>query len=89
MKNILVVALFTGIAACLVKLAFFPALPGVDLVPPAQAQGIVEWNNTLRIVTVGDNGATTYVWDYAGKTSVRKYYLESGELKMKMYELKN
>ena len=89
MKNILIAALFTSVVACLVKLAFFPALPGVDLVPSAQAQGIVEWNNTLRIVTVGDNGATTYVWDYAGKTSVRKYTIEGNELKMKMYELKN
>lgn len=89
MKNILMAALFFGVAVCLVKLAFFTNLSGVDIVPPAQAQGIVEWNNTLRIVTVGDNGATTYVWDYAGKTSVRRYTIEGNELKMKMYELKN
>lgn len=77
------------VLVCLLKLAFFSGRPGsVNLVPSAHADnGIVEWNNSLRIVTAGDNGATTYVWDYQGKTSVRKYAIEKGRLTLSVYSL--
>ena len=77
------------VLVCLMKLAFFSdRTKSVNLVPSAHADnGIVEWNNTLRIVTTGDNGATTYVWDYQGKTTVRKYTVEKGRLTLAVYSM--
>jgi hypothetical protein len=87
-RNLLLSALLFVIAACLVKLAFVGPEPRMEIIPQAQAQtGIVEWNNSLKMVTTGDNGATTYVWDYQGKTALRKYYVDNGKLKMKSFEL--
>lgn len=79
------------IAFCLVKLAFFPQVSDLSLVSAAHAQaGVVELNKeTERMVTTGDNGAVTYVWDYTAKTQVRKYYIENDKLKLKIYELEN
>lgn len=74
---------------CLVKLAFFndPTAP-INFIPQAHAQGaIVEWNDARRIVTSGSDGATTYVWDYAGKTKVRRYTLKNDKLTMRQFEL--
>ena len=77
------------IAFCLVKLAFFPQQASLSLVPAAHAQGgVVELNKDAeRMVSTGDNGAVTYVWDYTAKTQVRKYYIEGGKLKLKVFEL--
>ncbi|MFH0919697.1 MAG: hypothetical protein V1913_04995 [Fibrobacterota bacterium] len=77
------------VLVCLIKIAFFSNRTGnVDLVPSAHADGgIIEWNNSLRIVTSGNDGAATYVWDYQGKTTVRKYLLEKGKLTLSVYTL--
>jgi len=68
---------------------FFSDNGNISLIPSAHADGggIIEWNNSLRIVTTGDDGATTYVWDYEAKTQVRKYYIKRGELKMDVYTI--
>lgn len=77
------------VLVCLVKIAFFNSRSEtLSLVPAAHADGgILEWNNSLRIVTSGNNGATTYVWDYQGKTTVRKYAIEKGKLTLAIYTL--
>jgi len=74
-------------AVCLVKLAFFPAPGGGSgVIPRAEANvGIIEWKDAKRIVTAGQDGAVTYVWDYEGKTRVRKYYIEKNTLKMQSF----
>jgi len=89
-RTLLYIALLL-FAFCLIKLAFFPQQAQVSLVPAAQAQGsALEISKaTERIVTTGDNGAVTYVWDYTAKTSVRKYYIDGGKLKLKVFELEN
>lgn len=75
------------ILVCLLKLAFFPDQDG-GLIPNAHAQGgMVKLENPLRIVTASEDGATAYVWDFQGKTSVRKYYIKKGKLNLKVYNL--
>ncbi|OGS35592.1 MAG: hypothetical protein A2293_01720 [Elusimicrobia bacterium RIFOXYB2_FULL_49_7] len=88
-RNPLLIALLIFITLCLVKLAFFsPSNVSLDMVPAAHADGgILEWNNSLRIVTSSADGATTYVWDYQGKTMVRKYSLEGNKLKLQVFEI--
>jgi hypothetical protein len=89
MKNTLVIALLFAIAVCLVKLAFAPSQSAIpSIVPSAYAEGaIIEWKNPKRLVTASSDGACTYVWDYEGKTQVRKYYIEGNELKLQMFTL--
>ncbi|OGJ89893.1 MAG: hypothetical protein A2487_09160 [Candidatus Raymondbacteria bacterium RifOxyC12_full_50_8] len=89
LKNTFLVALLAIIALCLVKLAFGPASASLpSLVPSAHAEGgILEWKNPKRLVTSNENGSITYVWDYEGKTQVRKYYIEGNELKLQIYTL--
>lgn len=88
-------ALLFVLALCMLKLAFFPEkgerASTISLIPQAFAEGgltplPLDGN---RMVTSGSNGATTYVWDFANKTSVRKYYIEDGQLKMQAFNLKN
>jgi hypothetical protein len=69
-------------AVCLIKLAFLPGKSTADLlIPRAFAQGgAIPWQDGNRIVTVGDDGATTYIWDYEDKTKVRKYSVKNGKL---------
>ncbi len=78
------------IAVALVKLAFFTphAVAAPSIIPEAVAQtGILEWNNGERIVTSGEDGAVTYVWDYVHRTEVRKYSVRGGELVLETFRL--
>jgi hypothetical protein len=77
------------IAICLTKLAFFPATHlGDAVIPPAYAQGgVIEWQGGKRIVTSSGDGATTYVWDYDGKTQVRKYSIKDNALVLETFKL--
>lgn len=81
--------LFILIALALIKIAFSPK--GIDnrgFVPSAHATGsILEWEGSSRIVTTGNDGATTYVWDYDAKTEVRKYFIKDGKLNVKTYRI--
>lgn len=76
-------------AMALVKLAFFPEVRGNQgFITTAHADGsILEWQGSKRIVTAGEEGATTYVWDYDAKTVVRKYFIEDGTLKMQSFKI--
>lgn len=78
-----------AIAAALVKVAFFPAARPVEIIPQAHAQstGVIEWKDSRRIVSVGDDGATTYVWDYDDKTKVRRYSIKGGKLVLESFKL--
>jgi len=83
-------AVLMVIALCLIKLSFFSSEKNPGLVSQAHAEGaIVEWNKSTRMVSSGDNGSTAFVWDFTGKTALRKYYIENDKLKMKVYELEN
>jgi hypothetical protein len=76
------------IALCLCKLAFFsPKDSTAGLIPQAYAGGIVEWKEALRIVTSSEDGATTYVWDYEGKTKVRKYSIKGNKLVLEVFDI--
>ena len=89
MHRSIFVAVFTIIALCLVKLAFFSTSNAPrDLIPGAYADGsIIEWKGSSRIVTTSGDGTTTYVWDYDSKTAVRKYWIEGDSLHMKNFSL--
>jgi len=77
-----------AIAVSLVKLAFFPTARSMDIVPAAYAQGsVIEWKDSPRIVTAGNDGASTYVWDYDEKTKVRKYTARNGKLILETFKL--
>ncbi len=77
------------IAVLLVKLAFFGDGRGNQgLIPTAHADGsILEWHGSKRIVTSGEDGAATYVWDYDAKTVVRKYFIKDGTLRMQSFKI--
>ncbi len=77
------------ITVCLIKSTFFSGESGDrSIVPSAHATGsILEWQGSNRIVTAGNDGSTTYVWDYDAKTEVRKYFIEKGKLKMQRYKI--
>lgn len=82
-KGVLVV-----IAVCLVRIAFFPGHQSEGIVPSAHADGaLIEWKDANRIVSTGNDGATTYVWDYENKTRVRKYSIVGDSLKLRTYYL--
>jgi hypothetical protein len=91
LKYPVLVFLLAVIAVCLVKVSFFPSAAGPrSLIPSAYADGgVIEWKDAMRIVTAGDNGSTTYVWDYEGKTKVRKYSIQKGKLVLEIYNLEN
>ncbi len=76
-------------AVALTKLALFPDERGNQgIIPAAFADGaILEWQGSKRIVTAGEDGATTYVWDYDAQTVVRKYFIEDGVLKMRSFKI--
>ncbi len=77
-----------AIAVALLKLAFFPAVKAPCIVPNVFAQGsAVEWKDSKRIVTTGNDGATTYVWDYDEKTKVRRYTVKGEKLTLESYKL--
>jgi predicted lipoprotein with Yx(FWY)xxD motif len=76
-----------AIAVALLKLAFFPA-GGEGVVPRAFAQSAaIEWKDSRRIVTAGNEGATTYVWDYDDKTKVRRYTIKGDKLTLESFKL--
>ena len=84
-KGLLIVA-----AVCLVKIAFFPGVKNEGIIPSAHADGaLIEWKDANRIVSTSSDGAATYVWDYEGKTRVRKYSIDGDSLKLKTYFLEN
>jgi hypothetical protein len=91
MKIDLLVRIVLVVAAiCLVKLAFFPDDRSDGLIRSAHAEGsLIEWKNSTRIVSLGNDGATTYVWDYEGKTKVRKYAIVGDSLTLKTYYLES
>jgi hypothetical protein len=77
-----------AIAVSLLRLAFFPSARPMGIVPAAYAQGsVIEWKNSPRIVTAGNDGASTYVWDYDEKTKVRKYSVRNGKLTLETFKL--
>jgi len=77
-----------AVAVALLKIAFFPSAAVPPIVPNAFAQGAaIEWKDARRIVTVGNDGATTYVWDYDDKTKVRKYTVKGAKLTLESYRL--
>ena len=77
-----------AIAAALLKLAFFPSHQAApSLVPSAHAAGVVEWDDSRRIVTTSADGATTYVWDYDEKTKVRRYTIKGDKLSLETFKL--
>ena len=77
------------IAVCLVKIAFFSPAQEASLIPQAHATGaILEWQGSNRIITSGEEGAVTYVWDYDNRTEVRKYSIKDGQLVLDVYKLK-
>jgi hypothetical protein len=88
--DLLVKSLLAIVVICLVKLAFFPSVKSDGILPSAHAEsgGVIEWNNALKIVTAGNDGKTTYVWDYEGKTQVRKYSIEGDSLRLTIFTLK-
>jgi hypothetical protein len=87
-EGVFLKVVLAAIAVALLKLAFFPASGGVHLVQPAFAQtGLIEWKDSRRIVTAGDDGATTYVWDYDEKTKVRKYTVQKGKMSLESFSL--
>ncbi len=83
-------ALLFIIAVCLLKITFFPN-NNASIVPAVSAEsGPTEISkNTEKMITSGENGSVTYVWDYTGKTQVRKYYIEGGKLKLKVFDMEN
>jgi hypothetical protein len=87
-NRLLTIALII-IAVCLAKLAFMPGNSAADLlIPRAFAQGgAIPWQDGNRIVTVGDDGATTYIWDYDDKTKVRKYSVKNDKLTLESIQL--
>jgi hypothetical protein len=87
-NRLLTIALFIC-AICLIKLAFMPGKSAADLlIPPAFSQGgALPWQDGNQIVTVGDDGATTYIWDYAERTKVRRYSLKNGKLILETIQL--
>jgi hypothetical protein len=86
-KKAVLVASLVVIAVCLVKLAFFPSSASQHgIIPSAYADGgVIEWKDAMRIVTAGNDGSTTYVWDYEGKTKVRKYSIVNGKLVLETF----
>lgn len=78
----------TAIAVALLKLAFFaPVGSNVDLVGRAHAGALIEWDDSRRIVTTGQDGSTTYVWDYDEKTKVRRYTIKGDKLTLETFRL--
>jgi len=78
------------IAVCLLKIAFFPN-NHASIVPSVSAEsGPTEISkNTEKMITSGENGSVTYVWDYTGKTQVRKYYIQGEKLKLQVFVMEN
>ena len=78
---------FAAIAVALLKLAFFPNSQQTGIVAPAHASSIIEWNESRRIVTTSNDGATTYVWDYDEKTKVRRYQIKGDKLVLETFKM--
>lgn len=90
-KNPILTAALAIIALSLFKLAFFPSPSNRQgIIPEVNAQGsVIEWKDAMRIVSSGNDGATTYVWDYEGKTKVRKYSIVKGQLTLETFSLES
>ena len=71
----------------LIKLAFFPSIGNVDIIPSAHAEGaVIEWKES-RIISTGSNGEVVYIWDFKNKTQVRKYSIRDNKLRLQIYDM--